>query len=82
MTTADKIAALPEMPNPFVAPGDMTINEFRVDTIKSLRARLTLARELLEESACSCFLEHRESGEHNKNVCNRCAFLVKMDREL
>jgi hypothetical protein len=55
--------------------------EAQQSALATSEAKLKEARELLEGSACSCFLEHRESGEHHKNVCNRCAFLARMDRE-
>jgi hypothetical protein len=87
MTTfQEKLDALPEMPKRGQASTEALAHViYHAACHDALRARLALARELLDRivvgSACSCFLEHRESGDHHKNVCNRCAFLAKLDKE-
>lgn len=52
MTIQKQLAELPEMPNPYTGPDDMTINEFRVATIRAYRARLKLVLEVLAENVC------------------------------
>ena len=88
MTTADKLTALPELerkpvvyepfPNGSSIPDGWPLQYCAASEYYALRARLSLALEVLANSPCSCFYEFRESGKDWLNVCDRCATLVAM----
>ena len=90
MTISTRLAELPPMPkredtDKWIAlfPANDVIKAaaiagFYEAEASSLRARLSLALEVLDNCPCTCFYEYRESGEDNKNVCDRCAVLDAM----
>ena len=81
---SQRLKELPEMPKPnpmfpMVEPYRTNgVLNYKDEQINALRARLSLALEVLANSPCSCFYEFRESGEDNKNICDRCATLEAM----